>query len=172
MSKPILTADVGWGATGWGVVQGGKVIARGCYVRSKSPTKKSGVRVAENDIQDGQRYFRYFVDVIERHGVKAVVAEMPHGGARGARPARCMAMATIAFATATEPSKLPFVWVTPHEVKCLTGEGAASKDNVAEVVYARWPELRDQKLTDHETDALAAYLVAENSSLVRAMNSE
>lgn len=169
MNKPILLIDAGFRNMGWAIIDSGEIIAHGVIV-TKPASKKSSQRVADADADACDLLFRELANQVRNYSPKAMVVEMPSAGAQGARANRGMGMATAVVACLAAAFSLPHEYVTPQMVKDVAkaAKGAVTKDMVAAAVYERWPLLSG--LSEHETDAIAAYLAAENSSLVRLIN--
>lgn len=171
----IIAIDAGFTSCGWAVLEPGPVrpIALGC-IRTEKSNRKGAVRVADDDIRRCQEVARVLSRTIRTHRVGGVIAELPSAGAKGARAITCMARAGAIVAVVAELWRLPTEWVTPGEIKLLTGSKAASKDEVEAVVLKRWPAMsaklpRAKCEREHVADALAAFLAAEHGSLVRML---
>lgn len=168
----ILALDGGFTATGWAVLRNGLVIAAGC-IRTERSAKKKTLRVADDDAARCQHLARTLAGIIEEHSIAGIVAELPSGGAKGARANRCMGLATGTLAAVVEQSRLPAEWLTPGDVKkTVTGARAASKKAVEAEVLKRWPdaplpELRCER--EHAVDAAASFLAAEHGTVVRLL---
>lgn len=166
----ILCLDPGFNFTGWAVVSAHKrVIGLGC-IRTEASKKKLNIRKADDDAERSKYIMRELLRVYGQYDAKAIVAELPSAGAKGARAIACMARAAAIVAVLAEITRLPAEWVTPGQVKQITGKKTASKDEVEAAVMERWPSLLLPDLAcerEHVADALGAYIAAENSDLVR-----
>lgn len=170
--QALIAVDAGFTSVGWAVLVQGRIIACGCIRTERSP-KKRAVRVADDDAERCAVIARQIAEVIRKHHVKGMLAELPSSGAKAARAMACMARAGAILATVAELLELPAAWVTPQEVKQIAGRKDASKDDVERAVLVRWPDAPLPKAKgerEHVADALAAYLAAEHGNLVRLLN--
>jgi Holliday junction resolvasome RuvABC endonuclease subunit len=172
MSAPILTLDIGFRATGWAVLAGGVPADSGC-IRTKDDSKKRGVRKADADALACAEIARELWRIIRACGIRGIVCELPNAGAQGARPNRCMGMATAIVASVAELAGLPAEWVTPADVKAVApGIRNPSKADVEAAVRSRWPDLVLPEAAadrEHIADALGAYMAAEHGQMVRTL---
>ena len=167
----ILAVDAGFVACGWAVLCAGRIVATGC-IRTERSEHKKALRVADDDAERCALIARSLARIVREHQVSGIVAELPGAGAKGARAISCMARAGAILATVAELLSLPTEWVTPSDVKKITGSRAASKLDVETVVLARWPRASLPKVKaerEHVADALGAYLAAEHGQLVRIL---
>lgn len=167
----VLAVDVGFVATGWAVLAAGRIISVGC-IRTDGSDRKRGVRASDSDAERTACIARQLDRVIRGFQIRGVIAELPTAGAKGARAIACMARASAIVATVVELHGLPAEFVTPMDVKKVTGTATASKDEVEAAVIRRWPAASLPKLKcerEHVADALGAYLAAENGTLVRTL---
>lgn len=156
---------------GWAVLRDGEIMGLGCK-RTKPESRKRGVRVADDDTERTQELARALRIIVEEYEISGVVVEMPSGGAKGARAISCMAKAGAIVATAVELLGLPAEWVTPAQVKKITGKRNASKAEVETAVLDHWPFATLPKIKadrEHVVDALATYVAAKDGQLVRTL---
>lgn len=118
-----------------------------------------------------------------KHSPVLLFAEVPHGGAQGARANRCMGMATALAAAYLHSRLIQFEIYSPHDVeKALgvvlpVGEGrklskgdrtAWKKSRLAKKVSEAWPGFKawpsTKRLREDATDAAAAYLCGRLTS--------
>lgn len=183
----ILALDVGFVATGWSVFAPG-LVACGC-IRTERSAKKRGIRVADDDAERCGVLARGLRELL-RVGypqVLGVVAELPTGGAQGARANRAMGMATGVVVATVEDCGVGAEWVAPDAVKqAATGRRNASKDEMIRLALKRWPAIgrwcpegrvvcdagTPAWALEHIADACWAFEAARNGALVRAVFSE
>lgn len=167
--KNILCIDAGFSSCGFAVVElpTERIVTFGT-IETKPTNKKHAVRVADDTFRRCQEVFRQLSAVVQDCGIKAVVVELPNGGAKSANAAKCMAMASSIVACLVESFSLPCEPTTPDAGKRLVNpKGAVTKDEVAEHVQNHWD--LPLPLPEHVSDALAAYLVARDGQLIRVL---
>lgn len=179
----IMGIDAGFTATGWAVFRledaGLVPIAAGC-VRTQPGTKRTAVRVADDDARRVAELVRCLRAAVTTWSIRGLFVELPTGGAQGARAQRAMALATGAVVAAVELLGLAAEWVTPREVKlAAAGSAAAGKDEVMAAAQRRWPELwlmaadKSRKtpaaVWEHIADAAWAVESARHGQLARAL---
>lgn len=158
----VLAVDPGECATGWAVLEEGRVVATGTIRTKKDPAIKP---LANDHARRIGQIARELLGVLREHDVKLLVAEMPNAGAKSATALAAMARVAGLTATFAELCGLPHLWVTPTQVKrATTGRRHASKQDVEAGVRARWPGHRfaETKIErEHVVDALGAYMAVE-----------
>ncbi|MFZ5815342.1 MAG: crossover junction endodeoxyribonuclease RuvC [Bacillota bacterium] len=175
MSQPtVIGLDVGFQALGIVVAQG-RTILHATAIRTERTARKRGVRVADDDVERCRQLAAGLLEVIRRFRPAGAVAEMPNGGAQGARANRSMGMATAVVATLLEVEGLPLEAVTPLEVKkAAAGRKDAAKEDVQEQVAKRfeWGDHRPRTKAEweHVADAAGALLAAEGGTLMRTLS--
>lgn len=167
----VLAVDVGFTATGWVLLRGGRPVYCGVIRTQKSPVKR-GVRVADDDAERCAFLARELRGLIARHQPRAIVAELPTGGSLSARAVRAMALASGVVVAVVELAGVPVEWTTPDAGrKATTGRRSATKDDVRAGACRALPELEailpQTAIWEHVTDAAAAYLAARTGALVR-----
>lgn len=171
----ILSIDPGIVGCGWAVFETGPLqpVAAGC-LRTAKRTRKTTVRVADDDARRVADLFRGLLRIARDHLAAGLVAELPSGGAQGARANRCMGMASALVVCLAEALELPTEWITPGEVR-KAAEQARSKNEVQRYVLARWPWFArvapgwPAAEWEHVADAAAAAAAAEHGRLVRTL---
>ncbi len=165
----LLSMDVGFKSLGWVLFEQGSPKACG-VIRTEKSAKKT-VRTADDNAERAAKIARELRELIERHGVKACVGELPSGGAQSARAISQMSMAVAVVAAVTELSALPTEWCTPGDVKkAMIGRKDASKDEIMEEAKRRYPSLSvglPKASFEHIADAVGAYEALKNNNLVR-----
>src|SRR3990167_3168925 len=130
----ILALDPGFAATGAVVMEWkGNVWwpAEMKCIRTTKDDAKLGVRVAEQDVTRVQETARALVELIDRHQIKMMVVELPHGGAQSSRAVRAMALSTGLIAGLVEYFGLAVEWLTPDDTRiAAVGSRKATKDQV------------------------------------------
>lgn len=170
--KHLLCLDAGFAAMGYAVISlpDERIIEHGT-VTTKPANKKLGVRVADDLFQRCQSTVRELSSVVLKYSVNGVVVELPHGGAQSASAARAMAMATALVACLTEHHGLPVECTTPDAGKRIVKpKGPVTKEEVAARVQERFN--LPAPLSEHASDAAAAYLSARDGQMVRLMRQE
>lgn len=173
MKSLILGIDPGFGAMGMAVVDvrpGTWVVVHTRAVRTQRSTRKTTVRVADDDAERARQLAVALHDVIQEYRPMGAIVELPHGGARGARAARALGIATGVVVAVLQVAGLPVEWVTPSDVKLVAGSLSASKVAVQRAVrkLLAWPAGWPHELWAHEhiADAAAAVLAAKDGLLV------
>lgn len=161
----LLSLDVSFRNTGWVVFDKGEIKAVGVITTDPLP-KKSRVRVADANALNAAKIARELRTIVDAHGVKAVVGELPSGGAQSAKALQLMALAIGTVSAAIELLGLPVEWVTPTEVKQVaTGMRSASKDEMMDACRKsfKFDGFPKTKATfEHIADACWAYRAAQN----------
>lgn len=164
----ILALDPGFAATGAVVMEWkGNVWwpAEMKCIRTTKDDAKLGVRVAEQDVTRVQETARALVDIIDRHQIKMMVVELPHGGAQSSRAVRAMALSTGLIAGLVEYFGLAVEWLTPDDTRiAAVGSRKATKDQVMAGMAVRYPALNDIKTKaekEHIADAMSCFRAAE-----------
>lgn len=174
----ILALDVGFAATGCAVLDEQERILDVAVVRTERTAKKRGIYVADDDSERCRILTAGLVALLDKYAPKLVVCELPTGGAQGARANRCMGLATGVATATLELRKIATAWVQPIASKRLVrAKGPVTKEEVEAVVLKRWPGLAKHPIyatmpkceSEHVADALAAYLVARDTSVVRVL---
>lgn len=171
--QSVLALDIGFAALGWAVVDPNKppVVRAAGVLRTKPSAKRRGIRVADSDCERCAELARGISMLLAQWTISGVIVEVPHGGAKSARAARAMGLATGVVASVLAVKRVPVEWVTPAMVKrATTGELCASKEDVqAGVLHAfgAAPWSREPRCNrEHIADACGAYLAASNGNLV------
>ncbi len=145
------------------------VIVRYATLRTERQAGKRGLRVADDDARRASELAVWLRDQLV--GVMGAVAELPTGGAQGARANRAMGMSSATVAATLALCGIPAEWTTPGDgKKAATGRRDGSKEDVQAAVYERfrWPPLgRFGWEREHVADAAAAVLAAWDGTLVR-----
>lgn len=163
--------DVGLVATGLVLVDCASTpprVVRYDTLRTERQAGKHGLRVADDDARRAGDLARWLRDRLG--GAMGVVAELPTGGAQGARATRSMGLSTGVVVATVALSGLPAEWTTPGDgKKAATGRRDGSKAEVQAAVFERfrWPPLgRHAWEREHVADAAAAVLAAWDGTLV------
>jgi len=184
----ILAIDPGFRHTGYAVIgfKAGKpvILKHGC-INTEKATKRTKVRVADDTVRCVQEIVRALSGLIRDNAVRGIVAELPTGGGKSANANKSMGIATAVCGAVAVFHELPAEWVTPSEIKkALTNKRNASKDEVQRAILDEFPGLKDTYIHakgqykgkirndfEHVADAVGAYKVAENGSLIRMVKS-
>jgi Holliday junction resolvasome RuvABC endonuclease subunit len=179
-----MALDVGFRNTGVAIMQhrGGKwlPIHVEC-IRTKKSDKKSGIRVADDNIRCTQDIYRRLMELAKDNDIAGVVAETPSAGGKSSRAVLAMGLASATVACVVESLGLPAEWVTPRESKiALAGSATASKEEMKESAARTWPtttkNYKRHKTSgrlpgtyEHIADALATFEAAKNGQVVRLL---
>ena len=154
---------------------GGLLAVAATLVSTKKADKKENLYAAVDDIQRAALLYKGIMAELELSRPVLVAVEVPSGSQR-ARTAKTNGIATGVIASIREAlPEVPFLWLHENQVKqALLGRHKASKDEIAAAVLERIPDLQEfldevaRTKREHLTDAAAAVLAAEGSSLWRA----
>lgn len=161
----ILTLDVGYRMTGWALWNSDqeKFFNSGLISSQPDESLKS---VAAQNLRGVRMLAIALGKLVDRYHPYQIVAELPHGGARNARAATCMALAFATVVTISQVKGVPLFPVTPNEVKRLVepnskGNQAVDKKAVQRYVSAKFGQdlLPDSNSREHIADAMAALAV-------------
>lgn len=171
-ANAILTLDVGLANCGYAVLRNDEVVACG-VIRTKRSLKKT-VRVADDSASRAASMARELRDIITNYKVKAIVGELPSGGAKSARAMGQMSAATAIVASVASILDIPTEYCTPTDCKLAAcGSRSASKEDVMLAIRERFnngnfPKAKAQ--FEHIADALAAYLaLRHDGSLIKLL---
>ena len=165
----LLSLDIGFRFTGWSVFNKNMIIAYGCITTKKSKLKSA--RTADDDARCCAEIANQLTVIIKEYKVKAVIGEMPHGGAQSARPNRTMALASGVTSAVAAVLNLPVSWTTPLQVKlAATGRNKADKEDVIKGIKEKFKyfkfEYSDETEFEHIADSIGAYLALKSDNLV------
>jgi Holliday junction resolvasome RuvABC endonuclease subunit len=114
-------------------------------------------------------------EIIMKHEIRGVVAEIPHGGSKSARASHKMGIALGVVAAVVEMMGLPAEYVQPGDVKlAVCGSRSASKLDVirkAKSMFGstlRFPSAA--RNAEHVADACGAYVACKDTALVRLLS--
>ena len=140
----------------------------------RESSRKRGVRKADDDAERAALIARGLKQLVKDHAINGILAELPHGGAKGARALRTMGLATGVVVAVVELRELPCEWYDPQSVKLVAGKKNASKLDVERAVLKRWPQAQlpsAKGQREHCADAIAVFMAAEEANLIRALSS-
>ena len=190
----LLGVDPGLAHLGIAVVEVRASVLRPVYgtvVTTEKTAAKRGVYAADDNFRRMRELFAALDGVARRHNVAAVAHEavsMPRNAAAAAKIASSVGV----LAALCELRGMPTVQASPQAIKkAITGDGGASKNEVAEALCARLGIIAsstrnsrcknplpraafiDDSVSDgvleHVWDALAAIVAAQSSDVVRAL---
>jgi len=156
----LLAVDVGFLATGLALfnVKMGYL----CLVETecvKFKFKKDKDKYASVlDVEHVMEMSRRITAFIDKHGVRNMVVELPHGGAKSSRAARTMGMASAMIADIAVHKQLNVEWFTPTDIKkAATDKVSAEKDEVMAAMGSMFPGINDipKVRREHIADACA-----------------
>jgi Holliday junction resolvasome RuvABC endonuclease subunit len=166
----ILGIDIGFRNTGWVIAElkgvDLTVATCGCIHTEKSKEKK--FRVSEDDAKTNQIIYRELLTIIKNNKVDKIAIELPHTGAKSAAAMKSMSMASAVAACVCESSGLPYIYITPNEVKrVIAGEiRKVEKDEIMEWVQKKYNTTvfpKAKKDFEHIADALVVLEAAINN---------
>lgn len=171
----VLFMDVAFANVGWVILkpEGGdyKFVACGCIKTSKS-AKARKLRVATDDMRRCKEIADKIIELIDTENIAAVASEDPSGGAKSARAARCLGMATAIIGTLEAVIDKPFLHVTPTEVKiALCEKKSASKEDMMKAAKMKFSEFDDIPKTrfEHIADAVGVALAVKDDPVIRML---
>lgn len=163
----ILSLDVGFKNTGCVVFDVNDNIID-CGVITTEKSKKRNVRTADDYSLRASQLASGLKNVIESYDIKAVVGELPTGGAQSAKAMVQMGMANAVVSSVCTILDIPTDWATPNEVKLtLCGNRSATKEELMKVVKNLYPNAdfpKQKGLFEHIADAVGAYLSIKDVS--------
>lgn len=123
----LLACDVAFANFGIVVIDKGEVV-HAETIQTKPAEKKRKVRSSDDNAERAAHIATRLNEIIKEHGVKAVVAELPHSGGENVKSAMGIAMAVGVLVGVLESNQLPVEWATPEQVKkTATGMRSATK---------------------------------------------
>ena len=163
----IISLDIGFRATGYSIWHKGMLLFHG--IITTKPGKKT--RKSEDYADRAAQIALQLRDLIRANKVKALVAELPNGGAKSARAISQMAMASGVVSAVAALLDLPIEWVTPGETKkAVTGNLNAGKKEIQDAIRKLYPKAKFPKASssfEHIADSCGAYHAARTSNVVR-----
>jgi Holliday junction resolvasome RuvABC endonuclease subunit len=169
-----MAFDVGFRVTGWCLFINGAPHELG-EIRwlTDRAKRKRRMHQGDEDAEACRKLARDTWALFKEHKPHAIVAELPHGGSKSARAGRGMGLASGVLIAAAEAFELPAVYVMPEEVKAITNRFKATKEDVARAVRKAFPERSAMfaGVSDHVTDAAAAYVAGRSHPFIRAVES-
>ena len=142
-------------------------------VSTEKETKKTTVRVADDNFRRCQELFRALAALIERYHVAAAIAELPSGGSKSAIAMAAMARGAAVFACVAQAAGIVVECTTPGDgKKALAGAANASKGQMMQAALVKFPELRRffkakrgktdelENEFEHVADAVGAFCAA------------
>jgi hypothetical protein len=183
-STLMLAFDVGFSKTGTALFEIGP--EKDTLIRAftyQNELDKSMGSVVHQDYQAITTLFSKLYDLTDSLPVSGIVAELPSGGAQGARANRCMGIATGMFACLTYVfPNVPFEIYSPHEVEVALGialkagdakgmkkgeKTAWKKARMQAMVLEDQPEFRgwqpQKYLVEDSYDAAAAFIASRRT---------
>lgn len=158
----LLCLDVGFAHMGIAVWQpsADQFIFFQCLDTKKD--KSRHVYVADDNMRRCQILASRLATIMDTYRPYAIIAELPHGGARGAIQMRAMAMSAAVVSTVSALRHTPLYSIQPNEIKRLIGDkGKVTKEQVIALVQKKFGLCLPGKPTDeHIADAMACLLVA------------
>lgn len=173
----VLTLDPSFRHNGWAVVElsaaGTRIIAAGVIVTKKAD-KKQKAFAGDDNHRCSQEIAEQLSAVIDCYKPVMITAEA-QAGSKNSRAAQLMGMNWGVVSAVACLKGVPILQATPTAVKrALTGKKDASKQEIEEVVVARFPELvsllqatRPKSLHEHAYDAAAVYIACEDSTEIK-----
>ena len=173
----ITGIDIGYVATGIVIMDTEREeLIEAITIRTKKDTKKKGLRQADDDLRRCREMAEGIIEILRKYpGLIAV--ELPHGGSKaaGARPHRCMGMATGILGAILSVLEYPADFFTPAECKkATTGNKNASKTEVRYKIIERFGNdifSRTKVENEHQYDAASSIVACmKYSEMYRMIN--
>jgi len=175
MKGRLLSLDISFTNTGWTVFEKGTIIACGNIVTEKS--KHKTLRVSSDDNMRTASFARQLHDIILEYDVVGVVGEMPTGGSKSSKAAKCMAKASAIVVTVCELMLVPTEWTDPKSVKiALTGKETATKLQMMAAARKKYKGKGDhlfpkaKKYFEHIADSIGVYEASKTGLLVKLLS--
>lgn len=174
----LLGIDPGFSSVGWAIVEhhpdaGVRLVSLG-VMRTKKATRKQNVLAAADNFRRAQEIGRELGALMLSARVDVVCAEamsFPRSSSVAAKMAMCWGV----LAQLCETLSLPLTQASPQQIKrSVTGNAAASKDDVAAALSLRFPDTValvasvPASLHEHAHDAVGAIVACLESDVVRA----
>lgn len=161
----ILAIDPSLRCTGWLVASLPHLDLVACgTIKTRKASKKERILVASDNVRCCGEICGTLETQVREYKVRALVVELPPGGAKGAAAARAMALVTGVIAAFVWHSGLPVEWVSPGDAKkAFTGNRNASKKTVQQYAMDVYPVLALRVYSKKDLEAVcdaAAVLVA------------
>lgn len=172
--RNILACDPSFTAWGWAVVSERNVVDFG-VISTKPQAKKMKIREGDDRIRRIGEIYSELKDIIAKHRVYYIVAELPHGS-QNAKAAIMMGSVAAILSGFDQLRGVPVEWYSENDAKkALLGRISASKGEVVQAVAERfdWPQTGTQYIDEAVSDALAIYNVAlQQSPTVKFLNQD
>lgn len=205
----LLAADVGYQSTGmaifsWTPGPGWQLFDTKCIhteqehrvwvtsARTGKRVARSLVSVTNDDVRRAESLATGILNYCIENQVKAMVCELPNGGAQNAAAAKSMGAAVSIISVVRLVLQIPAEWVTPDESRMAAGwnkqdhlipKGLSElehrralqdrkrdlKKHVMAVMSAKYPDISElaDVNREHIADACATFEAARNSELLR-----
>jgi len=142
----LLAVDIGFAKMGCCVLcirERGYDLVYSRVCRTAPSKKVLGIRSANDNVRRSQEITRYVTNLIDEHQISVVALELPSMGAKSAKAMRAMGLACgVIAALDVVYSKIPFLYVTPSDVKvALSGNKTASKEELQVIAGGMYPKL-------------------------------
>ena len=173
----ILCIDVGFCASGIAVVKRNMDEHRVIYtgiIKTKKEAKRRGIYVADDQVRRIQDITNALSVLDDTYDFRAVVTELPHGGAQSANSAATMAIAKTLIVVMTSMWNIPLIHIRPNDIKkFIGGRNDTSKAAIQQHIFNLYRQdlCGDKYLSsksangftgnfEHIADAIAAYETA------------
>ena len=176
ISPSLLILDVAFAHVGAAVLQyrdGQWQTIHAEVVSTKKETKKTTVRVADDNFRRCQELFQALTELIRKYHVVAAIAELPSGGSKSANAMAAMARGAAVLACVISSAGIVVECTTPGDgKKALAGAANASKSQMMRAALVKFPELRKffkakrgrpdelENIFEHVADAVGAFCAA------------
>ncbi len=124
-------------------------------------------------VDDHQRrcseLFSRLETIMERHGCRQIVAELPSGGSKSSRAASMMAMAAAVVFSLSTARRIPLVCMRPSQTKQLVRpKGEVTKEDVQVLVRKHFPHAAETlwpktASREHVADAMACWMAYQKT---------
>lgn len=164
---------MGFSNTGWCLFDGGTPLESGCIKTKKNALKfpKSKFRVTKDNERRCNELAAELIQLIKTREPKAVIGELPTGGAKSAAALSQMAMATAIAVIVPPTLGIPSIWSTPIDGKrALLDKSSGEKDEMMWAVRDLYPDIlwpKTKNVFEHVADSVASYHALIDHPLVQ-----
>lgn len=158
----VLTNDPSMTAWGWAVLNGkGIVLEAGC-IKTAPEQKKRRIRKSDDTARRASDLIRTLLDIIQKHDVKYILTESPHGS-QNASAAVMIGLCTGIMQTMSDCLDIPIEYYSEGDSKKnLLGKLSAAKEETIKAIDQLYvvPWRGIKYIDEAIADAIAVYHVA------------
>ncbi|MBI9085475.1 MAG: hypothetical protein JEZ11_17900 [Desulfobacterales bacterium] len=143
--KVLLACDIAYAHFGWVVMKGDSPVACGVIESEKD----SDIKVSKDYFNRSIKIVSELEKIIKTYEIKAILGEMPTGGAKSSRAAIQMQMASAIMACICHLLDLPREFCSPNDVKIITtGKLTATKSEIMDFIIDRFGGKKTTKMVN------------------------